>query len=363
MKKILSLCLAAAFVFLLGTAALASEAEGWGEYNMVNDGYGYLTANFPESYPADQVEREGTQVVSDKADAILLTVTEEETVAMIAAFASAKIEWQGIARMGIPAVAEGEPVNAAEVFTSFDEAAIAETLSELAMIARSQGCTLLRLTGLESFSETLAASAEEMFKEVMADCCVIAVIGEAAEAAAEAPVADASGEMNADASGEMTTEASGEMTAEAAAPAGGDAREILMAIGLGGYLRYMQVSRDGLAALDTDAPPQIVVEPIEYDAPVEPGGYAINLPSDAKAGEALEIVVTAPVDIISAMLRDENGENLPVDDMLKENMGKYLRFTYIITFEEAGSVPMSLYTMTTTGWSTEAAATAVLEVN
>ena len=329
MKKLPVLCLAAALVLTLGTAAFAS-GDPYGEYTMTNDGYGYLTANFPAVYPAGAVAREGTQVVADKTDAILLTMTDAELQGMLTAFSADTAAWSGIARMGIPAVKEGEPVSAAEAFTSFDAAAIAETLAERALTARADGFNALRLAGLEAFPEALAEAAETLFFETMSDNGVIALPGSAG--------------------------ASGE-------PAEAQAREILTAIGTAGYLQYMQVSRDGLAALDTTPPPAIEVEAAAYEKPVEPGDTAILLPEDAKAGESFEIVAMGPTDAMSAMLRDENGENLPIDDMLKENLGDSLRFTFTLTFDAPVSMPVGLYFMTTDGWSETPAASAVLTVS
>ena len=329
MKRILTLCLAAALMLALGTAALAS-ADPWGEYTMTNDGYGYLTANFPAVYPAAQVIPEGTQVVSDKADAILLTVTEAELWEMIAAFVSEPVVWGGIARMGVPAVYEGEPVFAADVFMSFDEEAIAASLSELALTARSEGANALRLVGLEAFPEPLAGAAEELFSEVMSENGVIALTGSGG----------ASGEPSGDA----------------------DVREYLAAMGAAGYLQYMQVSRDGLAALDMTPPPVIETEAAAYERPLEPGDSGILLPESAKAGESFEIVAMTAPDAMSAMLRDENGENLPIDDMLKENLGDSLRFTFTVTFDAPVTMPIYLYTMTTAGWGAEPVASAELTV-
>ena len=331
MKKHITICLAAALVLSLGTAAFASD-EAWGEYNMENDGYGYLTANFPATYPADIVEGEGEQVVIEKTDAILLTMTDAEKQEMLSAFSADAVEWSGLARMGIPAVYEGEAVSAAEVFTSFDAEAIAEELAQYALLARADGFNALRLVGLEAFPESLSAAAEELFSEAMSDGGVIALV-------------DSAG-------------ASG----EAASGTDAQLRDIFAAIGAAGYLQYMQVSRDGLAALDTTPPPAIEPEAIEYEKPLEPGETAIVLPDEAKAGETFEIVVMGPPDITSAMLRDEGGENLPIEDMLKENLGDSLRFTFYVKYDAPASLPIYLYFMTTSGWETEPAASADLVV-
>ena len=331
MKKIITICLAAALVLALGTAAFASS-EGWGEYNMENDGYGYLTANFPDSYPADIVEGEGEQVVIEKTDAILLTMTDAEKQEMSAAFSAESVEWSGLARMGIPAVYEGEPVAASDVFTSFDSAAIEEELSQYALLARADGFNALRLVGLDAFPEVLADAAEELFSDAMASGGVIALV-ESAGASGEAQV-------------ETGTQLS----------------DLFAAIGAAGYLQYMQVSRDGLAALDTTPPPAIEPEAIEYEKPLEPGETAIVLPDEAKAGETFEIVVMGPADVTSAMLRDESGENLPIEDMLKENLGDSLRFTFYVKYDAPASLPIYLYFMTTNGWDAEPSASANLEV-
>lgn len=331
MKKVLILFLAAALALSLGTAALAS-GEAWGEYTMTNDGYGYLTANFPAVYPAEKVVSEGTQVVSDKTDAILLTMTDAEIQAMISTFAAMPAAWPGAARMGIPAVTEGEPVPAADIFTSFDADGITETLTDIALSARAAGANALRLVGLDAFPDALAAAAEALFEKTMHENGVIALAGDAA----------ASGEASADA--EIR------------------AREILSAMGAAGYLQFMQVSRDGKAALDMTPPPEILPEAFEYAAEAEAGDYSIAMPGSAKVGESFEIIVTAPADVMSAMLRDENGENLDITDMLKENLGDSLRFTFTLEFDAAAELPIYLYTMTTAGWSETPAASALLTV-
>ena len=331
MKKILTLCLAAVMVLSLATAAFASD-ENWGEYNMENDGYGYLTANFPATYPADIVEGEGEQVVVEKTDAILLTMTDAEKQEMLTAFSAESVEWSGVSRMGIPAVYEGEAVSAGDVFTSFDAEAITEAIAQLALVARSEGFNALRLVGLDAFPEALAESAKALFSEAMSESGVIALTESA----------DASGEPSGDTDTQL--------------------REIFAAIGAAGYLQYMQVSRSGEAALDTTPPPAIEPEPIEYTKPLEPGETAIILPDEAKAGESFEIVAMGPADVVSAMLRDESGENLPIDDMLKENLGDSLRFTFTVKYDAPASLPIYLYFMTTTGWETEPAASANLEV-
>ena len=332
MKKILSFCLAAALVLSLGTAAFAS-GESWGEYNMENDGYGYLTANFPAIYPADIVEGEGEQVVVEKTDAILLTMTDAEKQAMASAFSAEPVEWSGLARMGIPAVYEGESVAASDVFTSFDAEAIAEELAQYALLARADGFNALRLVGLDAFPEALAEAAAELFSDAMADGGVIALTDGGA---------GASGEASADTETQL--------------------RDIFAAIGAAGYLQYMQVSRDGMAALDTTPPPAIEPEAIEYEKPLEPGEIAILMPEEAKAGEPFEIVVMGPADVASAMLRDEGGENLPIEDMLKENLGDSLRFTFTVKYDAPASLPIYLYFMTTDGWEADPAASADLVV-
>ena len=340
MKKILTLCLAAALVLSLGSAALAAD-DAWGEYSMENNGYGYLTANFPSVYPADMVIPEGEQVVLDKIDAILFDgeaeveiepMTDAEKQDMLDAFASEPVEWDGLARMGVPAVSEGEAVYAPDVFTSFDAEAIEAELAELALVARSEGYNALRLTGLEEFPAGLADAAEELFADAMAEGGVIALTASVS------------------ASGEAASDSEAQL------------RELFAAIGAAGYFQYVQISREGAAARDTTPPPAIVVEALAYEKPLEPGESGIILPEEAKAGESFEVVAMASTDAVSAMLRDENGENLPIDDMLKENLGDSLRFTFVVTIDEAGTLPIYLYTMTTAGWNEEPDAAAELVV-
>ena len=325
--------------------AAAAGGDAWGEYSMENNGYGYLTANFPSTYPADYVIPEGEQVVSEKIDAIMFNgeaevsynpLTDAEKQEMYTAFQADPVEWSGIARMGIPAVYEGESIYAPDVFTSFDTEAIEAELAEIALIARSEGFTALRITGLEEFPEAMAEAVGDLYVKAMSENGVIALFE--------------SGYGSGDASAES-------------ADIDTELRNLFMAMGEAGYLQYVQVSREGAAAMDQTPPPAIEPEAIEYTKPLEAGDSGIILPESAKAGESFEIVAMGPVDVMSAMLRDEKGDNLPIDDMLKENLGDSLRFTFTVTFDAPTSEPIYLYFMTTDGWEEAPAASANLTVD
>ena len=87
------------------------------EYKIHNDGYGYLSAEFPEAYPITHVESDTTDtMLRQKIDAILKTLTLEEKIEMLSAdgimgqdTSAMSIDksygtgyWKGAARVGVP---------------------------------------------------------------------------------------------------------------------------------------------------------------------------------------------------------------------------------------------------------------------
>ena len=56
------------------------------EYQINNDGYGYLSARFPETYPESHLETGITDtMLKQKIDAILKTLTLEEKISLLSA--------------------------------------------------------------------------------------------------------------------------------------------------------------------------------------------------------------------------------------------------------------------------------------
>lgn len=87
------------------------------EYKIHNDGYGYLSAEFPESYPNSLIETDATDtMLKKKVEAILQTLTLEEKIDMLSAdgimgqdTSAMSIDksygtgyWKGNARTGVP---------------------------------------------------------------------------------------------------------------------------------------------------------------------------------------------------------------------------------------------------------------------
>ena len=87
------------------------------EYKIHNDGYGYLSAEFPEAYPITHVESDTTDtMLRQKIEAILKTLTLEEKIQMLSAdgimgqdTSAMSIDksygtgyWKGAARVGVP---------------------------------------------------------------------------------------------------------------------------------------------------------------------------------------------------------------------------------------------------------------------
>ncbi len=133
LKKLLSLALALVMVLSLGTAALASsepsaepagdasaepaaEVDEWGEFEIIDDGFGNLTANFPSVYPSEYLTIEDDETIHAKVEAILKTLTEDEKLKMLSGDGAVGTltydsdrpfttgYWKGCARVGVPVV-------------------------------------------------------------------------------------------------------------------------------------------------------------------------------------------------------------------------------------------------------------------
>ena len=108
-----------------GAMPVLAEETGkdWGEYKMDNDGYGYLTANFPDQFTSEYIIEENSVSVVQKTEALMLTLNEEEKKELL----QADGYWRGIPRVGIPEIVFYEAENktpapgAASVFASYDE--------------------------------------------------------------------------------------------------------------------------------------------------------------------------------------------------------------------------------------------------
>lgn len=91
-------------------------------------------------------------------------------------------------------------------------------------------------------------------------------------------------------------------------------------------------------------------------------GASVNaeVQESAKAGEVFRVIIETPADVIGLELKDQNGSAFQVSDVLKENLGESIRFTYYIQADEKGTAQIQIYTKTTEGTGTEP--DAVLEI-
>ena len=120
MKKALSIILTLALALSLGGAAFASAEPGvsalgtdWGEFEIIDDGFGNLMANFPAEYPEEMIVIEDDDTVNAKIDAVLKTLTLDEKIDMISADGTQGNPdrpyrtgmWLGCARVGVPVIA------------------------------------------------------------------------------------------------------------------------------------------------------------------------------------------------------------------------------------------------------------------
>ena len=121
MKRLLSIVLVLGLLLSLGSAALATSAEpgvsalgtDWGEYEIIDDGFGNLIANFPAEYPEEYIIIEDDETVNAKIEAILKTLTLEEKMTMLSADGTTGNPdrpyrtgvWLGCARVGVPVIA------------------------------------------------------------------------------------------------------------------------------------------------------------------------------------------------------------------------------------------------------------------
>lgn len=120
MKKLIGILLVLTMILSLGGAALASGEPGvsalgtdWGTFEIIDDGFGNLMANFPAEYPEEYIVVEDDDTVNAKIEAILKTLTLEEKIRMVSAAGTQGNPdrpyrtgmWLGCARVGVPIVA------------------------------------------------------------------------------------------------------------------------------------------------------------------------------------------------------------------------------------------------------------------
>ena len=97
-------------------AAEEAAKSEWGEFEIIDDGFGNLTANFPAIYPEEYLVVEDAETIHAKVEAILKTLTLEEKINMLSgdgAVGTLTFDsdrpfttgyWKGCARVGVPVV-------------------------------------------------------------------------------------------------------------------------------------------------------------------------------------------------------------------------------------------------------------------
>jgi len=213
---------------------LAEElGKDWGEYKIDNDGYGYLTANFPDQFTSEYIIEENSVSVSQKTEALMLTLNEEEKKELL----QADGYWRGIPRVGIPEIVfyEAEyktPAPGAEsVYASYDEENATAYGKAAAESVKASGANAIVLDDLKEGTEKNNVPDEKM--ETVLENALNkngVIVG----------ISKKFCEKNVD---EMSQE---EIDAAVS--------DILNQIGEAGYFGMVQISRDGKVAVDADAP-------------------------------------------------------------------------------------------------------------
>ena len=120
-RKLVSILLGASMVIgAMPVYALAEEATAETETTqdwITDDGFGNLTADFPEEYPRELIKIEDDATIEAKVDALMKTLTQEEKLDMLAADGAVGTQtygsdrpyrtgyWTGCARLGVPIAA------------------------------------------------------------------------------------------------------------------------------------------------------------------------------------------------------------------------------------------------------------------
>lgn len=94
-------------------AEVLAAAQEW----IVDDGYGNLTANFPDEYPVSLLKIEDNETIIAKVDALMKTLTQDEKIDLVSADGATGTQtygiersyrtgyWKGCARVGVPIMA------------------------------------------------------------------------------------------------------------------------------------------------------------------------------------------------------------------------------------------------------------------
>lgn len=112
LRKILSIVLSVLMFssLLMISPTVSAEIIDNDEYQIENDGYGYLTANFPSEYPEEYIQNPDDLTddeIWEKVEAVLNTLTLDEKIEMLAGggtteYAYGTGVWRGAARVGVP---------------------------------------------------------------------------------------------------------------------------------------------------------------------------------------------------------------------------------------------------------------------
>lgn len=228
--RTLSIMMTAAAV---GSMPVLAEELGkdWGEYKIDNDGYGYLTANFPDQFISEYIIEENSVSVSQKTEALMLTLNEEEKKELL----QADGYWRGIPRVGIPEIVFYEEENKTpapgigSVYASYDEENAAVYGKTAAETVKSSGANAIAIDDLKL--EDQNAPNETMENAVISNLNQHGVITGLSKKFCDKNVEEMSQE---------------EIDAAVS--------DLLTRIGEAGYFGMVQISRDGKAAVDSDAP-------------------------------------------------------------------------------------------------------------
>lgn len=290
----------------VGTGCVLAQDKDWGEYTIENDGYGYLTANFPAEYTSEYITIENEVSITEKVEALLLTMTEEEKQELL----EAEGYWGGISRLGIPEVVfYGEDGEAPSPGMASVRASYSETAAKSYGVAAAAD---VKASGANAVSSGVSEADTDIFTET------------AETAALEAMT---SGGVITGLSWKFCDQDPAEMTQE---EIDGAVSDILFAVGKAGYLGMVNVSRDGLAAEDTDAPEVIRLaldaetqEAAKAEA-AEEGAVLLKNEAALPLSEAPELEPEAGDTMLAAKAEEAVVLYVAAEEMLSEEQQSFL---------------------------------------
>ena len=107
-------------------------------------------------------------------------------------------------------------------------------------------------------------------------------------------------------------------------------------------------------------------ETVEAEVEIKAAKSGVSLqaeaPQSAEAGEPFDVKVNTPINVISLQMMDAEGNVYQPVDVLKENMGDSIQFTYTLKIDQAGKAQINIFTTTPEGLSESAAAQVEVEI-